>query len=48
MFSTNNTYGNPNVDIGWYESNGCRIEAEVARGCKIVMEMLNEIIDKSI
>ena len=34
MFSTNNTYGNPNVDKGWYESNGCRIEAEVARGCK--------------
>ena len=27
-------------DKGWYESNGCRIEAEVARGCKIEMEML--------
>lgn len=27
-------------DKGWYESNGCRIEAEVARGCEIKMEML--------
>jgi hypothetical protein len=27
-------------DKGWYKSNGCRIEAEVARGCKIDMEML--------
>ena len=28
------------LDKGWYESNGCRIEAEVARGCKIEMVML--------
>lgn len=27
-------------DKGWYESNGCRIEAEVARSCQIEMEML--------
>ena len=27
-------------DKGWYESNGCRIEAEVARVCKIEMVML--------
>ena len=27
-------------DKGWYDSNGCRIEAEVARGCKIEMETL--------
>ena len=27
-------------DKGWYESNGCRIEAEVARVCKIEMEIL--------
>lgn len=24
-------------DTGWYNSNGCRIEAEVARGCGIEM-----------
>jgi len=27
-------------DKGWYYSNGCRIEAEVARGCQIEMETL--------
>lgn len=27
-------------DKGWYDSNGCRIEAEVARGCQIEMETL--------
>ena len=27
-------------DKGWYDSNGCRVEAEVARSCQIEMEML--------
>jgi hypothetical protein len=27
-------------DKGWYDSNGCRIEAEVARGCQIEIETL--------
>lgn len=27
-------------DKGWYLSNGCRIEAEVARGCEIEIETL--------
>ena len=27
-------------DNGWYDSNGCRIEAEVARGCRIDIDML--------
>ena len=32
-------------DKRWYESNGCRIEAEVARGCKIEMECYNGIFN---
>lgn len=28
------------LEKGWYNSNGCRIEAEVARGCGMEMEML--------
>ena len=27
-------------DKHWYDSNGCRVEAEVARSCQIEMEML--------
>lgn len=27
-------------DKGWYDSNGCRIEAEIARGCEIPMIMM--------
>ena len=27
-------------DKRWYDSNGCRVEAEVARSCQIEMEML--------
>ena len=27
-------------DEGWYQSNGCRIEAEVARGCEIKMKFM--------
>ena len=28
------------MDKGWYSSNGCRIEAEVARGCQMKIEFL--------
>ena len=27
-------------DQGWYDSNGCRIEAEVARGCEMKKHFL--------
>ena len=30
-------------DYGWYDSNGCRIEAEVARGCGIKRHFITEL-----
>ena len=30
-------------DLNWYDSNGCRIEAEVARGCGIKRHFITEL-----
>jgi len=30
-------------DTNWYDSNGCRIEAEVARGCGIKRHFITEL-----